>query len=200
MIILIDNYDSFTYNLFDYLQQLNKQRGHDSEVLVVRNDRISVQEILSAGARAIVISPGPQRPEMAGNTMQIIEHLHQVIPIFGVCLGFQGIGQFFGARLVRAPLPVHGKTSLIYHNNDALFENIPNPFQAMRYHSLCLENIPDGDFIVTAWTADHIPMAFRHRYYPLCGVQFHPESILTTEGMQILRNWKKQYWSAQKTG
>jgi len=185
MFLLLDNYDSFTYNLRDYLQQLNV------EVAVFRNDEITVSEIETLQPAAIVISPGPKTPSEAGITMQVVAQFHQTVPMLGICLGFQAMGEFFGARLVKAAYPMHGKTSAVQHNGSALFNNIPNPFAAMRYHSLFLENIPAKTLEVIARTSDGVPMALRHKKYPVYGVQFHPESILTPHGLQLLRNWKE---------
>lgn len=187
MILLIDNYDSFTYNLYDYLLQL------DEEVVVFRNDQLSIEQTVSLQPKAIVISPGPHTPAEAGITNQLINYFHQHIPILGICLGFQAIGQFFGAHLVKCPYPMHGKVSDIFHSHDTLFHNIPNPFPAMRYHSLCLKDIDHRCLLTIASTTDGLPMAIRHRHYPICGFQFHPESILTPHGMQLLINWKNQF-------
>jgi anthranilate synthase/aminodeoxychorismate synthase-like glutamine amidotransferase len=184
MILLLDNYDSFTYNLSDYLYQLH------NKVMVFRNDAITIEEIAQLNPSAIVISPGPKTPRDAGITTQVIHHFHRKIPVLGICLGFQALGEYFGASLCKSVVPVHGKTSLIYHNGSGLFQNIPNPFPAMRYHSLFLQNINEEAFEVIAQTEDGIPMAIQHTQYALHGLQFHPESILTPHGMQILKNWK----------
>ena len=186
MILFIDNYDSFTYNLVDYIGQLR------NDVLVVRNDQINVAEIENLKPDGIVISPGPGRPEQAGFSCQIIQtHCHK-IPILGVCLGLQAIAQIFGANIVRAPFPVHGKTSIIEHNGQGIFQGMTSPMTAGRYHSLIIEreSLPEC-FTITAESSDHLIMAIAHRKFPLFGVQFHPESVLTPDGMQILRNWIK---------
>ena len=184
MLLLIDNYDSFTYNLSDYLQQLHEN------VAVYRNDSITINEIKQLRPSAIIISPGPKTPRQAGITMQVIENFHHKIPMLGICLGFQAIGEFFGAALHKADYPMHGKTSFIHHNSSALFQNVSNPFMAMRYHSLMLKNINEKEIDVQAQTDDGVPMAIKHKQYPLYGLQFHPESILTPEGLQLLKNWK----------
>jgi anthranilate synthase/aminodeoxychorismate synthase-like glutamine amidotransferase len=184
MILFLDNYDSFTYNLVDYIGQL------EPDLMVVRNDQIDVAEIAALHPRGILISPGPGTPDKAGISSTLIKAFHSRIPIFGVCLGFQAIGQAFGAKVIRAPFPVHGKTSLIYHNGRGIFKNIPSPLEAARYHSLIIEraSLPD-EFIITAESEDQLIMAIEHKIFPLSGVQFHPESILTLQGKRILRNW-----------
>ncbi|HPI27599.1 MAG TPA: aminodeoxychorismate/anthranilate synthase component II [Candidatus Marinimicrobia bacterium] len=186
MILFIDNYDSFTYNLVDYIGQLH------NDVLVVRNDQINVAEIENLKPDGIVISPGPGRPEQAGFSCQIIQTYCHKIPILGVCLGLQAIAQIFGANIVRAPFPVHGKTSIIEHNGQGIFQGMTSPMTAGRYHSLIIEreSLPEC-FTITAESSDHFIMAIAHRKFPLFGVQFHPESVLTPDGMQILRNWIK---------
>jgi len=186
MILFIDNYDSFTYNLVDYIGQLH------NDVLVVRNDQINVAEIENLKPDGIVISPGPGRPEQAGFSCQIIQTYCHKIPILGVCLGLQAIAQIFGANIVRAPFPVHGKTSIIEHNGQGIFQGMTSPMTAGRYHSLIIEreSLPEC-FTITAESSDHFIMAIAHRKFPLFGVQFHPESVLTPDGMQVLRNWVK---------
>ena len=185
MILVLDNYDSFTYNLVQYLGELG------AEVSVVRNDAATVDAIAERRPDSIVGSPGPGRPEDAGITMEMIRRLGQTTPILGVCLGHQAIGAVFGGSVVRAPVPMHGKTSTIEHNGRGLFTGIAEPFVASRYHSLVVS--PDGfpaDLEVTARTrGDGIIMGLRHRTLPICGVQFHPESVLTGEGRHILRNF-----------
>jgi len=182
-ILLLDNYDSFTWNLYDYLMQCHVA------VRVIRNDAISAQDAASGNWDGLVISPGPGRPEDAGITMELIDLMHTRLPILGVCLGYQAIGAYFGASVVNGPLPVHGKTSLIRHQRSGLFEGIPDPTRVMRYHSLNIKDVPES-LIITAETQDTgEPMALKHTRLPLCGVQFHPESILTTQGLQMLRNW-----------
>jgi anthranilate synthase/aminodeoxychorismate synthase-like glutamine amidotransferase len=185
MVLVIDNYDSFTYNLVQYLGELG------AEVHVMRNDTVTLEEIADAKADRIVISPGPGRPERAGVTMSVIRALGQTTPILGVCLGHQAIGAVFGGNVVRAAVPMHGKTSTIEHDGRGLFSGIAGPFVASRYHSLVVadDSVP-ADLIVTARTAeDQTIMGLRHRSWPVHGVQFHPESILTGEGRRILRNF-----------
>jgi anthranilate synthase component 2 len=185
MICVIDNYDSFTYNLVQYLGELG------AEVHVVRNDAASVDEVAASKPERIVISPGPGRPEDAGITMDVVRQLGERTPILGVCLGHQAIGAVFGGQVVRAGVPMHGKTSLIEHNGRGVFSGISESFAASRYHSLVVaeEGLPD-DLEVTARTRDgRIIMGLRHRRWPVHGVQFHPESILTGEGHKLLRNF-----------
>jgi anthranilate synthase component 2 len=185
MIVVVDNYDSFTYNLVQYLGELG------ADVKVVRNDAATVAEVAALGPERIVISPGPGRPEDAGITMAVIRELGSSIPIFGVCLGHQAMGAVFGGNVVRANVPMHGKTSTIEHNSRGVFAGISGPFQASRYHSLVVAD--DGfpaDLEVTARTKeDGSIMGLRHRHLAVHGVQFHPESILTGEGHRILRNF-----------
>jgi anthranilate synthase/aminodeoxychorismate synthase-like glutamine amidotransferase len=185
MILVIDNYDSFTYNLVQYLGELG------SEVRVVRNDAASIESISALQPARIVISPGPGRPEHAGITMDVIRQLGSSIPILGVCLGHQAIGAVFGGTVVRASTPMHGKTSTIEHDGRGVFAGIDGPFVASRYHSLVVSD--DGlpsELEVTARTReDRTIMGLRHRERPIHGVQFHPESILTGEGMRLLRNF-----------
>lgn len=187
MIFLLDNYDSFTYNLYDYLLQLG------SDVVVKRNDEITIAEIENLQPDAIVISPGPGIPKHAGILMQLIHHFHKKIPLLGICLGYQGIGEYFGASVVHAPLPVHGKTSaIVFEEENILFQNIPQKTEVMRYHSLNITNIPSAIKII-AQTQSGEPMALQHECLPIFGMQFHPESILTPYGMQMLRNWHKAF-------
>ncbi len=185
MIVIIDNYDSFTYNLVQYLGELG------AEVRVLRNDAMTVDAIAAIGPDRIVISPGPGRPEDAGVTMEVIRRLGPHTPVLGVCLGHQAIGAVFGGTVVRAAAPMHGKTSTIEHDGRGVFTGITGPFVASRYHSLVVadEGLP-ADLIVSARTKeDNTIMGLRHRTLPIHGVQFHPESILTAEGRQILRNF-----------
>ena len=185
MICVIDNYYSFTYNLVQYLGELG------AEVQVVRNDAATVDEVAASKPERIVISPGPGRPEDAGITMGVVRQLGERTPILGVCLGHQAIGAVFGGQVVRAGVPMHGKTSLIEHNGRGVFSGISESFAASRYHSLVVaeEGLPD-DLEVTARTRDdRIIMGLRHRRWPVHGVQFHPESILTGEGHKLLRNF-----------
>ncbi len=189
MVLMIDNYDSFTYNLVQYLGELG------AEVRVVRNDCVSLHEIEALAPERIVISPGPCTPNEAGISVRLIEHFSGKIPILGVCLGHQCIGQAFGGRVVRAHAVMHGKVSAIQHQGRGLFHGLKGPFEATRYHSLVIDKQPLPDCLeVTAWTAtaagevDEI-MAIRHRELPVAGVQFHPESILTEHGHHLLRNF-----------
>jgi anthranilate synthase component 2 len=186
MILLLDNHDSFVYNLDRYLKQLGQS------TLVVRSDAITLDAILRLDLDAIVISPGPKAPDDAGCSMEVVRRLSNQIPILGVCLGHQAIGQAFGGKIVRANQPMHGKSSMIEHNGSRLFQNIPNPFQVGRYHSLVIdpETLPDN-LKVTAWTVDRTIMAIEHTSMPVFGVQFHPESILTEDGYQLLTNFLK---------
>lgn len=188
MLLLLDNYDSFTYNLYDYLLQLHEH------VVVFRNNEITIEEIKALKPEGIVISPGPKTPEDAGITLKVIEQFHNSIPILGICLGHQALGLFFGAKLLQADYPMHGKTSLIQHNNDALFQNVSPQFEAMRYHSLYLAELEHTPLQIIAATAnDNIPMAIKHKSLPLYGLQFHPESILTLDGLTMLKNWLHTY-------
>jgi anthranilate synthase component II len=185
MIVVIDNYDSFTYNLVQYLGELG------ADVRVMRNDVVTLDDVRAARPDAIVISPGPGRPEDAGITMAAIEQLGETTPILGVCLGHQAIGAVFGGSVVRASMPMHGKVSTIEHDGRGVFAGIDGPFVASRYHSLVVadEGLP-ADLIVSARTReDRTIMGLRHRRWPIHGVQFHPESILTSEGRKILRNF-----------
>ncbi len=184
MILLLDNYDSFTYNLAQYLGELG------CTLEVHRNDRISVEEIIKRKPERIVISPGPCTPQEAGISVELIRKLAGKFPILGVCLGHQAIGAAFGAKIVRAPKLFHGKTSEIEHDGKGIFRSVPNPLTATRYHSLIVErkSLP-RELQVSAETADGIVMGMRHRKYKVEGVQFHPESILTESGKQILKNF-----------
>ena len=191
MIVVIDNYDSFTYNLVQYLQELG------ADVEVYRNDRITVEGIAARGPGAIVLSPGPRTPDDAGITLETVRAFSGRLPILGVCLGHQAIGQAFGGRVVRAPSLMHGKTSLIRHDGRTLFAGLPDPFEATRYHSLVVdpESVP-AVLEVSARTEDGVVMGLRHRRHPTEGVQFHPESILTREGKALLKNFLEQRWAA----
>lgn len=186
MILMLDNYDSFTYNLVQYLGELGQ------EVWVARNDQTSIEEIAQRNPSHIIISPGPCDPDQAGISMAVIRHFAGKLPIFGVCLGHQAIGQVFGGRVVRAKTVMHGKVSPVYHTGRGVFANLPNPFEATRYHSLVVarDGLPE-DLEITAWTQDEQGgfdeiMGFRHRRYAIEGVQFHPESILTEHGHKQL--------------
>jgi anthranilate synthase/aminodeoxychorismate synthase-like glutamine amidotransferase len=184
MLLVIDNYDSFTYNLVQYLGEMGQ------EVRVVRNDEIPAAQIATLAPSHIVISPGPCTPNEAGISLEVIKTYAGKIPILGVCLGHQAIGQAFGGKVVRAARVMHGKTSPISHDGKGLFTGLPNPFQATRYHSLLIEraSVPDS-LDVTAQTAENEIMAVRHKTLPVEGVQFHPESFLTTSGKDLLRNF-----------
>ena len=185
MIVVIDNYDSFTYNLVQYLGELG------AEVQVMRNDLVTVEDVRATKPDRIVISPGPGRPEDAGITMPVIEQLGRSIPVLGVCLGHQAIGAVFGGSVIRARLPMHGKTSTIEHDGLGVFAGIDGPFVAARYHSLVVadEGLP-ADLVVSARAVEERTiMGLRHKTWPVHGVQFHPESILTSEGKRILRNF-----------
>ena len=184
MILLIDNYDSFTFNLVHYLGELG-ETCH-----VVRNDALSVDDALALKPHAIVLSPGPCSPDEAGICCDLIAAAAGKVPVFGVCLGHQSSGQVFGAQVVRAPVPMHGKISPVFHDGKGVFAGVPSPFKATRYHSLTLEpaSIPP-ELEVTAWTEDGVIMGVRHRTYPISGVQFHPESIASEYGHDLLRNF-----------
>ncbi|MEG4072000.1 aminodeoxychorismate/anthranilate synthase component II [Microcoleus sp. Pol14C2] len=191
MIIVIDNYDSFTYNLVQYLGELGAELPVASEVQVYRNDQISLAEIRQLQPAAVVISPGPGRPEDAGISLELIKELGPTLPILGVCLGHQSIGQVFGGKIVPAPLLMHGKTSQVEHTGVGVFQGVESPMIATRYHSLVIEKQSCPEVLeITAWVEDGTIMGVRHREYPhIEGVQFHPESILTTAGKQLLRNF-----------
>jgi anthranilate synthase component II len=184
MILVIDNYDSFTYNLVHYLAELG------APTCVYRNDTLSVQEALSMGAEAIVLSPGPCAPDQAGICLPLLRAAPETLPILGVCLGHQAIGQAYGGDVVRAKSLMHGKTSPIHHKGQGLFTNMPDPFIATRYHSLAVkaETLPE-ELMVTAWTDDGEIMGFQHKTRPIHGVQFHPESIATQGGHKLLANF-----------
>ncbi len=191
MILMIDNYDSFTYNLVQYLGELGE------DIRVFRNDKTTIDDIEKMNPERIVISPGPCTPREAGISIDAIKYFAGKIPILGVCLGHQSIGAAFGGEIVRAPNLMHGKTSMIYHDGKTIFEGLPNPFEATRYHSLVIkkETLPDC-LEITAWTymsqeSDIIIMGVRHKEFIVEGVQFHPESILTTVGKDLLRNFIK---------
>lgn len=186
MILMIDNYDSFTYNLVQYLAELK------ADVKVFRNDAIDLNDIKRLGPERIVISPGPGRPEDAGISVSAIKEFAGKIPILGVCLGHQAIGYAYGGKIINAKSLMHGKTSRIYHDNKEIFHGLSNPFDATRYHSLVIDRktIPSC-LDITAWTNDQEIMGVRHREHALWGVQFHPESILTKEGKKLLQNFLK---------
>ncbi|KTD68838.1 anthranilate synthase component II [Legionella steelei] len=183
MLLIIDNYDSFTYNLVQYFQCLNQ------EVLVYTHDQISISQIKNLAPAHLVISPGPKAPNDAGISMEAIQTFYRTIPILGICLGHQSIAQVFGGRIIPAPEIMHGKTSAIVHNQQGIFKNIPNHFKATRYHSLAVENdsLPEC-LTIDAW-ANNTIMAISHRQYPVFGLQFHPEAILSQYGLQLLENF-----------
>lgn len=185
MILIIDNYDSFTYNVYQYVGVIRK------DVEVIRNDKISVEKVEELSPQGIIISPGPGRPEEAGISVDIIRNLGSKIPIFGICLGHQAMGYAMGGSITSAPKIMHGKVSMIEHNREGVFENIPSPFSATRYHSLVIspEFFPD-ELEITAQTQDGVIMGVRHKKYrSMVGVQFHPESIMTESGMEMVRNF-----------
>lgn len=186
MLLMIDNYDSFTYNLVQYLGELGE------DVQVYRNDQITVDRIESLDPERMVISPGPCTPNEAGISMEAIQHFSGQIPVLGVCLGHQSIGQVYGGKIVHAQEIMHGKTSLIHHDDRGVFFGLPNPFEATRYHSLVVErdSLPDC-LEISAWTEDGEIMGLRHKEFVVEGVQFHPESILTRHGHDLLRNFLK---------
>lgn len=182
-ILLIDNYDSFTYNLYDYFLQLG------AKCQVIRNDELSLVEIQALSFDALVLSPGPKTPLEAGLMQELIAVYYTQKPILGICLGHQGLGAFFGGELRRAGLPMHGKTSSLHHQNHPLFRGLPSAFNVMRYHSLILERLENTPLKVIATTESGEIMALAHQSLPLIGVQFHPESILTEHGLALLANW-----------
>jgi anthranilate synthase component 2 len=187
MLLLIDNYDSFTYNLFQYLSELGQ------EVLVARNDKITIEEIERLSPERIVVSPGPSTPLRAGISNDVIRHFGPKLPLLGVCLGHQCIGHVYGGTVGRAKAVMHGKSSLVHHKDEGVLAGLPNPFSAIRYHSLAVspEGLPDC-LEVTAWTDDGTIMGLRHRQHPVEGVQFHPESFMTSVGKDLLRNFLKK--------
>lgn len=184
MILVIDNYDSFTYNLVQQMGEMG------AELCVIRNDQLTLGDIHAMNPSHIVISPGPGDPDDAGISLEVIRHLGATTPILGVCLGHQAIGQAYGGVIKRAPRLMHGKTSMIYHDDDPMFAGLSNPFEATRYHSLIVEQdtLPD-ELMITAYTEEGEMMGLRHKEYPVYGVQFHPESILTAQGPRILKNF-----------
>ncbi len=186
MVLVIDNYDSFTFNLV----RLIRQAQPDTSLTIIRNDEITFEDIGAINPSCIIISPGPGRPDDAGASLNIVARFWDALPILGVCLGHQCIAQAFGGRVVPARSLVHGKTSRVHHGGCELFADLPTPFTAARYHSLGVdrETLP-ADFLVSAWTADGEIMGIRHRYLPLYGIQFHPESFLTPDGQKIMFNF-----------
>jgi len=204
MIFMLDNYDSFVYNLYQYFGALGE------EVIVVRNDKITVAEVEALNPSAVIISPGPCTPNEAGISMDLIRAFAGKVPVLGVCLGHQSIGQVFGGKVIRAPQVVHGKVSQIHHDGKSLFNDVPDGFIATRYHSLIVEkeSLPDC-LEITAWTDDGLIMGVRHKEFAVEGLQFHPESILTESGMKLLQNFlnlrglerhTKQHMFIKKTG
>jgi anthranilate synthase/aminodeoxychorismate synthase-like glutamine amidotransferase len=183
MIVVIDNYDSFTYNLVQYLGELG------AELQVFRNDQVTLDEIRALAPEKIVISPGPGDPDDGGISNDLILEMGQTTPVLGVCLGHQCIGQVYGGKVSRAPRLMHGKTSAVYHNGRGLFNGVPSPFNATRYHSLIVEEPLPDSLQVTAFTREGEVMGLHHKEYPVVGVQFHPESILTEHGKRILKNF-----------
>ena len=186
MLLMLDNYDSFTYNLVQYLGELGQ------DLKVYRNDKITIAEIVALKPERIVISPGPCTPKEAGISIDVIKHFSGKVPILGVCLGHQSMGEAFGGDVIRAPYLMHGKTSLIHHDGRTIFTGLPNPFEATRYHSLIIrkETLPPV-LEISAWTDDGIIMGVRHKKFKVEGVQFHPESILTGAGKDLLKNFLK---------
>jgi len=186
MLLIIDNYDSFTYNLVQYIGEIGE------DIKVFRNDKITIHEIEQLNPEKVVISPGPCTPKEAGISVELIRHFAHKMPILGVCLGHQSIGAAFGGEIIRAPRLMHGKTSLIFHDGKTIFKGLPNPFEATRYHSLVIrrETLPDC-LEISAWTDMNEIMGVRHKEFIIEGVQFHPESILTKVGKELLRNFLK---------
>jgi anthranilate synthase/aminodeoxychorismate synthase-like glutamine amidotransferase len=183
-ILVIDNYDSFTFNLVQLVGIFT------DDIVVKRNDEITIEEIKEINPDKIIISPGPGRPEDSNISLDVIKELGKDIPVLGVCLGHQGIGHIFNCRITNAPILMHGKTSKVNHDNKTIFKNIPQKFEAGRYHSLIIDrNSLNGDLEISSETEDKIIMGIRHKQYPIEGIQFHPESILTPEGVNIIKNW-----------
>ncbi len=199
MIIVIDNYDSFTYNVVQYLGELAADFPMAAELKVFRNDKTTVDEIRAFNPDAVVISPGPGRPEDAGISLDVIAKLGSSLPILGVCLGHQSIGQVFGGKIVSAPELMHGKTSLVSHKGLGVFQGLENPISATRYHSLVIDRETCPEVLeITAWVEDGTIMGVQHRNYPhIQGVQFHPESVLTSSGKHLLRNFLEQLQSRE---
>lgn len=187
MWVLLDNYDSFTHILHHYLLQTT------AECLVYKNDALSLQALIDLQPERLILSPGPGRPQAAGICMEAVAHFHNKIPILGICLGHQALGLHFGARLVHAPAPVHGKVRNVFHEGHPLFSGMPDPFPAMRYHSLVLNELEGTGLHSIARTEDELHMAIAHEQFPCIGFQAHPESIGTPDGLRMLRNWKEMY-------
>ncbi len=181
-VVIIDNYDSFTYNLYQQIEKL----GIKTEIF--KNDKISIKKLKELNPYKIIISPGPKRPENSGISIKVVQNFYTKIPILGVCLGHQCIGQIFSSKIIHSKKILHGKTSKIYHNNNILFKNMKNPFTGARYHSLIINKVPK-EFELTAWTKEKEIMGIKHKKYPLYGIQFHPESFLTKEGDKIMKNF-----------
>jgi anthranilate synthase component II len=194
MILVIDNYDSFTYNIVQYLGELGAEFPVSQDIQVFRNDQISLDQIRMLKPHGIVISPGPGTPDDSGVSLAILQELGPTTPILGVCLGHQSIGQVFGGKVVSAPELMHGKVSQVQHTNVGVFAGLPNPMTATRYHSLVIERESCPDVLeITAWIDDQTIMGVRHRDYPhIQGVQFHPESVLTQSGKELLRNFLRE--------
>jgi para-aminobenzoate synthetase component II len=187
MILMIDNYDSFTFNLVQYIQQLGEN------IIVKKNNEITIDEIKSMRPTAIILSPGPGNPNQAGISLSVVEQFYKSIPILGVCLGHQVIGQFFGGKIVKAKQPMHGKTSSINHDGKTIFKGLKNPLKVTRYHSLIIQKSSLPNCLqISACSEDNEIMAIRHKVYPIEGVQFHPESILTECGLNLLQNFFKE--------
>ncbi|MBT4917649.1 aminodeoxychorismate/anthranilate synthase component II [Candidatus Peregrinibacteria bacterium] len=182
MILLIDNYDSFTFNLYQQIESLGKK------VKVIKNDELNLSGIKKLSPEKIIISPGPGRPEESGISKKVVQEFYTEIPILGVCLGHQLIAQIFSSKIAHAPRILHGKTSEVFHTEDSLFQNVKNPFIAARYHSLIAKTVPK-EFELTAWTKEKEIMGIKHKKHPLFGLQFHPESFLTNEGNKIMKNF-----------
>ena len=199
MIVIIDNYDSFTYNIVQTIADNNRELGIEEDIKVFRNDKIDVDGIAALKPRRILVSPGPCTPKEAGISVSVIQRLGSKIPILGVCLGHQSIGEAYGGDVVRAVRIMHGKTSPIYHDGRGVFTSLPNPFEGMRYHSLVVEKdtLPD-ELIVTAWTDQEELMGVRHKELAVEGVQFHPESIMTPEGKLLLRNFMSEDYPSMR--
>ena len=185
MILIIDNYDSFTYNLVQYVGE------HRRDIKVIRNDELTIHEIDLLPVRSIIISPGPGRPENAGVSVDVVKKLHNRVPILGVCLGHQVIGEAFGGKITYAKEIMHGKISSIYHNEEGIYKGIPSPCEATRYHSLVIDkkDFPRKELSITSKLKDSTIMGVQHKEYPVIGIQFHPESILTTHGKQMVKNF-----------
>ncbi len=197
MIVIIDNYDSFTYNIVQRIGDNCREDGKPEDIQVFRNDKIDIAELERLNPRRILISPGPCTPKEAGISVEVIKHFGATIPILGVCLGHQSIGEAFGGEVVRAGRIMHGKTSSIYHDGKGVFTGLPSPFEGMRYHSLVVEkdNLPSC-LSITARTEKDELMGLRHNDLPIEGVQFHPESIMTPDGKQLLKNFMSDHYRA----